>query len=163
MGTVPACHAVSCGSGIGPLVLKDERWAALEPLLGACRPRGKTPPRDLRRTVGAIVRRRRNGATWRAVPAGLGPWWRAARLLIRRAELGAWRRLLEAARARGVELGTVFVDGSSIGAHRGAAGVPEEGGPVRNATGGRRSAGRAAASARRRASPPTGGAARSPS
>ena len=52
-----------------PLVFTDEQWAALEPLVEACRPKGKTPPRDLRRTVEAIVWRHRNGATWRAIPA----------------------------------------------------------------------------------------------
>src|SRR4051794_1945861 len=60
------------------MVLTDEQWAALEPLLEACRPKGKTPPRDLRRTIEAIVWRHENGAKWRAVPAGLGPWGRAA-------------------------------------------------------------------------------------
>ena len=47
----------------------DEQWAALEPLVEAARPKGKTRPRDLRRTLEAIVWRHRNGATWRAIPA----------------------------------------------------------------------------------------------
>src|SRR5689334_7871828 len=51
------------------MVLTDERWAALEPLLEGCRPKGRTPPRDLRRTVEAIVWRHANGAKWRAAPA----------------------------------------------------------------------------------------------
>src|SRR4051812_33849561 len=55
------------------MVLTDERWAALEPLLEACRPKGKTPPRDLRRTVEAIVWRHANGAKWRGIPAQVGP------------------------------------------------------------------------------------------
>src|SRR5918911_4102208 len=96
------------------MVLTDGRWAALEPLIEACRPKGKTPPRNLRRTVAAIIRRHANGAKWRAVPAELGPRWRAAPLFIRRAELGVWPRLLEAAPARGVELGMAFLDGTSI-------------------------------------------------
>jgi hypothetical protein len=74
------------------------RWSRL---VARCRPKGETAPHDLRRTLGAILWRHRNGATWRAVPAELGPWWRAAQLFIRRAELGAWQRLLEAAQARG--------------------------------------------------------------
>jgi len=110
------------------MVLTDERWAALEPLLEACRPKGKTPPRDLRRTVEAIVWRHANGAKWRAVPAELGPWWRAAQLFIRWAKLGVWPRLLEAAQARGVELGMAFLDGTSIRAHPKAAGAPKKGG-----------------------------------
>jgi transposase len=108
------------------MVLTDERWAALAPLLEACRPKGKTPPRDLRRTVEAIVWRHANGAKWRAVPAELGPWWRAAQLFIRWAKLGVWPRLLEAAQARGVELGMAFLDGTSIRAHPKAAGAPRK-------------------------------------
>ena len=30
-------------------------WMELEPLLEACRPKSRTPPRDLRRTLSAIV------------------------------------------------------------------------------------------------------------
>jgi transposase len=119
--------------------------------LEACRPKGKTPPRDLRRTVEAIVWRHANGAKWRAVPAELGPWWRAAQLFIRWAKLGVWPRLLEAAQARGVELGMAFLDGTSIRAHPKAAGAPKKGGPRASATAARRSAARAAASAPRRA------------
>ena len=98
------------------MVLRDEQWAALEPLIEACRPRGKTPPRDLRRTIGAIVWRHVNGARWRA-----------AQLFIRRARLGVWPRLLEAAQARGVELGMAFLDGTSVRAHPKAAGAPKTG------------------------------------
>jgi transposase len=131
------------------VVLTDEQWAALEPLLEACRPKGKTPPRDLRRTIEAIVWRHENGAKWRAVPAGLGPWWRAAQLFIRWSRLGAWQRLLEAVQGRGVELGMAFLDGTSIRAHHKAAGAPKKGGPRANGTGARRSAARAAGSAPR--------------
>ena len=145
------------------MVLTDGQWAALEPLIEAARPKGKTRPRDLRRTLEAIVWRHRNGATWRAIPAELGPWWRAAQLFIRWAELGVWQRLLETAQGRGVELGMAFLDGTSIRAHPKAAGAPKKGGPTPGATGGRRWGGRAGVSAPRRASSRTGGAARSPS
>jgi len=131
------------------MVLTDERWAALEPLVEACRPRAKVPPSNLRRTVEAIIWRCRNGAKWRAIPAELGPWWMAAQTFIRWARLGVWERLLEAAQARGVELGMAFLDGTSIRAHPKAAGAPKKGGPRASATGGRRSAARAGASAPR--------------
>ena len=144
-------------------MFSDEQWAALEPLLEAARPKGKVAPRDLRRTIGAIAWRHRNGATWRGLPAEYGPWWRAAQLSIRWSRLGAWARLLELAQARGVELGMAFLDGTSIRAHHKAAGAPKKGRARRGATGARRSAARAAASARRPASSPTGPAARSPS
>ena len=54
-------------------MLTDAQWAMLEPLVEQCRPKGKTPPQDLRQTVGAILWRHENGAKWRAVPAELGP------------------------------------------------------------------------------------------
>ncbi len=71
-------------------MLTDTQWAMLE----QCRPKGKTPPQDLRRTFEAILWRHENGAKWRAVPAELGPWWRAAQTFIRWARLGVWERLL---------------------------------------------------------------------
>src|SRR4051794_41444255 len=82
------------------MVLTDERWAALEPLLEACRPKGKTPPRDLRRTVEAIVWRHANGAKWRAIPAQLGPRGRGAPPFLPRARPGGGERLPAAAPAR---------------------------------------------------------------
>lgn len=72
----------------------DARRAVLEPLVEACRPKGKTPPEDPRRTLSAILRRHQNGARWRAVPEDLGPWWRAAQIFIRRARAGVRERFL---------------------------------------------------------------------
>ena len=64
-------------------MLTNAQWMRLEPLIEACRPKGKTPPQDLRRTISAILWRHENGAKWRAVPADLGPWSRAAQTFIR--------------------------------------------------------------------------------
>ena len=89
-------------------MLADTQWAELEPLIEACRPKGKTPPQDLRRTISAIVWRHQNGAKWRAIPAELGPWSRAAQMFIRWAHLGVWERLLRLAQERGVPLGMTF-------------------------------------------------------
>ncbi len=102
-------------------MLTDEQWAVLEPLVEACRPPAKVPPSNLRRTVGAILWRHENGAKWRAIPEGFGPWWMAAQTFIRWSRLGVWERLLDAAQARGVELGMAFLDGTSIRAHQKAA------------------------------------------
>ena len=115
--------------GNGAEGFTDTEWAVWEPLIEAVRPRGKTPPQDLRRTVAAIFWRHRNGAKWRAIPADLGPWWRAAQLFIRWAELGVWERLLGLAQERGggLELGLAFLDGTNIRAHAKAAGAPKKG------------------------------------
>src|SRR4051812_13312788 len=108
-------------------MLTDTQWGRLEPLVEQCRPKGKTPRQDLRRTLSAIVWRHQNGAKWRAIPAELGPWWRAAQTFIRRAHLGVWERLLLLAQARGVQLGMTFLDGTSIRAHQKAAGAARKG------------------------------------
>src|SRR5215217_7969750 len=79
----------------------NAQWIRLEPLIEACRPKGKTPPQDLRRTISAILWRHQNGAKWRAVPAELGPWSRAAQTFIRWAHLGVWERRLLLAQERG--------------------------------------------------------------
>src|SRR3954451_3045234 len=108
-------------------MLSDAHWMSLEPLVEACRPKGKTPPQDLRRTLSAIVWRHQNGAKGRVVPAELGPWSRAAQTFIRWARLGVWERLLVLAQQRGVQLGMTFLDGTRIRAHHTAAGAEKRG------------------------------------
>src|SRR3712207_6136734 len=104
-------------------MLADAQWTKLEPLIEACQPKGKTPPQDLRRTISAILWRHQNGAKWRAVPAELGPWSRAAQTVIRWVRLGVWERLLGLAQEQGVYLGMAFLDGPSVRAHPKAAGA----------------------------------------
>ena len=108
-------------------MLTDAQWTMLEPLIEACRPKGKTAPRDLRRTISAILWRHQNGAKWRSVPAELGPWSRAAQTFIRWARLGVWERLLGLSQEKGVQLGMTLLDGTSIRAHQKAAGARRKG------------------------------------
>jgi transposase len=108
-------------------MLSDGQWVLLEPLIEVCRPKGKTPPQDLRRTLSAILWRHQNGAKWRAVPEELGPWWRAAQLFIRWARAGVWERLLNLVQDCGIQLGMVFLDGTSVRAHQKAAGARRKG------------------------------------
>ncbi len=115
-------------------MVSDAHWMRLEPLIEACRPKGKTPPKDLRRTISAILWRHENGAKWRAIPADLGPWSRAAQTFIRWAHLGVWERLLRLAQERGVQLGMTFLDGTSIRAHQKAAGAARKGALQRTET-----------------------------
>ena len=108
-------------------MLDDNQWAMLGPLVEACRPKGKTPPGDLRRTMAAILWRHQNGAKWRAIPPEFGPWWRAAQIFIRWARAGVWERLLRLVQERGMQLGMVFLDGTSVRAHHKAAGAARRG------------------------------------
>jgi transposase len=116
------------------VVLNDEQWAVLGPLIDECRPHGKTEPVALRETVEAIVWRHQNGAKWRSVPPDLVPWWRAAQTFIRWSHLGVWERLLDRVQERGVDLGMAFLDGTSIRAHHKAAGASKKGDLERSAT-----------------------------
>ena len=70
------------------------QWAVLAPLLEGCRPRGKTQPHDLKRTIDAILWRHWHDTNWRAVPTHYGPWWMAAQTFIRWSRLGVWGQLL---------------------------------------------------------------------
>src|ERR671932_1149654 len=119
-------------------VFTDEAWALWEPLIEAVRPHGKTPPKQLRRTISAIFWRHQNGAKWRSIPAELGPWWLAAQLFIRWAKQGVWERLLELVQQRGIALGMTFIDGTNIRAHHKAAGAEKRGSTARSATSVRR-------------------------
>jgi transposase len=115
-------------------MLTDTQWGMLERLIEACRPKGKTRPQDLRRTLSAILWRHQNGAKWRAVPSDLGPWSRAAQTFIRWARLGVWERLLALVQNKGVQLGMTFLDGTSIRAHQKAAGAARKGALKLNGT-----------------------------
>src|SRR3954451_6249683 len=108
-------------------MLTDLQWTMLEPLIEQCRPKGKTPPQDLRRTLEAILWRHENGAKWRAVPTELDPWWRAAQTFIRWACVGVWERLLNLVQERGIQLGMTFLDGTSVRAHQKTAGARRKG------------------------------------
>src|SRR5215216_6775290 len=132
-------------------MLADAQWMGLEPLIEASRPKGKTPPQDLRRTISAIVWRHENGAKGRAIPSDLGPWSRAAQTFIRWARLGVWERLLLLAQERGVQLGMTFLDGTSIRAHQKAAGAAQKGDPQLSETPGKPWAARVGAMGPRRA------------
>jgi transposase len=113
-------------------MLSDAQWTVLGPLVEACRPHAKVPPSHLRRTISAILWRHENGAKWRSLPTDLGPWWMAAQTFIRWVRLGVWERLFELAKARGVQLGMVFLDGTNIRAHAKAAGAAKKGGLEQN-------------------------------
>ena len=129
--------------------MTDAAWAVWEPLIEAVRPHGKTPPKELRRTISAIFWRHQNGAKWRSIPSELGPWWLAAQLVIRWAKQGVWERLLDLVQQRGLALGMTFIDGTNIRAHHKAAGAKKRGSTAKSEMYARRLADLAAATARK--------------
>src|SRR3712207_9063694 len=81
----------------------------------------RRPPRStlfpyttLFRSVCAILWRHDNGAKWRAIPEGLGPWWMAAQMFIRWSRLGVWERMLAVAREGGGALCLALLSGTLI-------------------------------------------------
>ncbi|GBQ08175.1 transposase [Saccharibacter floricola DSM 15669] len=108
-------------------VFSDQSWFLWEPLIEEVRPKGKTPPKNLRRTISAIFWRHQNGAKWRALPSEFGLWWIAAQLFIRWSKLGVWQRLFDRVSRKDPALGMVFLDGTIIRAHHKAAGAAKKG------------------------------------
>ncbi|MGS0647205.1 transposase [Komagataeibacter melomenusus] len=53
-------------------VFSDTAWSVWEPLIEEARPKGKTPPQNLRRTVPAICWCHQNGAKWHALSSRQG-------------------------------------------------------------------------------------------
>ena len=105
---------VRCSFKIRCNQLTDAQWVVLAPLIEAVRPAAKVPPRYLRRTINVIAWRHDNGAKWRAVSNELGPWRMAAQTFIRWSRCYVWERLLTLVQEQGVQLGMIFLDGTSI-------------------------------------------------
>src|SRR3712207_3686493 len=135
--------------GNGCEVFTDAAWAMWEPLIEEVRPRGKTPPKDLKRTIAAILWRHQNGAKWPGIPPQLGPWWLAAQPFLRWAKQGVWERLLDLVQRRGIAPGMAFLDGTAVRAHQKAAGAKKGDATARGEMCARRSAALAAATAPR--------------
>lgn len=105
-------------------VLTDAEWPTLKEALDHARSGRGRPFRDERRTIEAVLWRLTKGTVWRAVPAALGPWWRAAQLHKRWSETGVWERTFVYPRDRGrPDLADVMLDGTSVRTHSKATGA----------------------------------------
>jgi transposase len=137
--------------------LGDAAWRRLEPLL----PRGTRmgrPPKDHRLVVDALLWLGKTGAPWRDLPERFGPWRTVATRFYRWTRIGLWERILAELRRvadahGGIDWEVHLVDGTSVRAHRCAAGA--KGGST-----GRPWAARAAGSAASCTSAATAGAGR---
>jgi len=106
--------------------LSDREWVRLEPCLPR-RPRKGRPPRDHRRIVDALLWLGKTGAPWRDLPERYGPWRTVATRFYRWTRAGLWDRILSelqcmADAAGGIDWEVHMVDGTSVRAHRCAAG-----------------------------------------
>ncbi len=104
----------------------DAEWTRLEPLLPR-RSRTGRPPKDHRPIIDALLWLARTGAPWRDLPERFGPWRSVATRFYRWTRSGLWERILAELRrvadmAGGVDWEVHMVDGTSVRAHRCAAG-----------------------------------------
>jgi transposase len=108
--------------------LTDAAWRRLAPLLPPQRPAVGRPPRDHRTIINALLWLAKTGAPWRDLPERYGPWRTAATRFYRWTRSGLWRRILAELQRQGDAAGKIdwsvhMVDGTSIRAHRHAAGA----------------------------------------
>ena len=125
--------------------LSDAAWERLAPLLPPQRSPIGRPARDHRTILNAMLWLTKTGAPWRDLPERYGPWRTVATRFYRWTKSGLWQRVLAELQRQGDAEGKLdwsvpMVDGTSIRAHRHAAGAK---GGSRT----RRSGGRVAASA----------------
>jgi transposase len=78
------------------LVLTDEQWAVIEPLLPSSKGKQSRPFRDHRQVLEGIVFRYRTGCPWRDVPERFGPWQTLWKRHARFSRDGTWDRILDA-------------------------------------------------------------------
>ena len=106
--------------------LTDREWARLEPLLPP-KPSTGRPPKDRRLILDALLWLGKTGAPWRDLPEQFGPWRTVATRFYRWTRAGLWDRLLAELRRiadanGGIDWEVHMVDGTSVRAHRCAAG-----------------------------------------
>ncbi len=75
------------------VLLSDQVWARIEPLLPPVRGRGR-PFRDHRQVVEGIAYRYRAGIAWRDLPEQFGPWQTVWKRHRRFAADGTWEKVL---------------------------------------------------------------------
>ncbi|RCK21749.1 transposase [Thalassospira lucentensis MCCC 1A00383 = DSM 14000] len=99
--------------------LSDKEWAIIAPLLPVD---GRGPKRrDDRTVLNGIFYILRTGAPWRDLPGRYGPPTTVYNRYVRWGERGIWRDIFEALASED-EDALVFIDSSTVKAHRATAG-----------------------------------------
>ncbi len=108
--------------------LTDAAWRRLAPLLPLQRPVTGRPARDHRTMINAMLWLTKTGTPWRDLPERYGPWRTVATRFYHWTKSGLWQRILAELQRAGDAEGRLdwsvhMVDGTSIRAHRHAAGA----------------------------------------
>ena len=114
------------------IVVSDEAWAWMEPLLPSSGGRRGGRWRDHRQVIEAIAWKYRTGSPWREVPESFGPWQTAYERLTRWSSDGTWAKLLARAQADADAAGEldwlVAADSTLVRVHQHGASARREGG-----------------------------------
>ena len=118
--------------------LEDREWEQIRDLLPSGGGRGR-PWKDHRETLNGMLWILRTGAPWRDLPERYGPWKTVYERFRRWSREGLWDKILQRLQMRLDKQGRSAwdlwcVDGSSIRAHRSAAGGRKKGALLENPT-----------------------------
>ena len=107
------------------LLLTDEAWAELAPVLALLKSRAGSPPvLSDRLFIEAVLYLARTGTPWRDLPADFGHWDAVYNRFRRWERRGIWRRLWEHCQAGACPLARhLFIDATIVRAHQHAAGA----------------------------------------
>ena len=107
------------------LLLTDEAWAEIAPILATLKSRAGSPPAlSDRLFIEAVLYLARTGIPWRDLPAEFGPWDAVYNRFRRWERRGIWRRLWERLQVEDCPLTRhIFIDATIVRAHQHAAGA----------------------------------------
>ena len=107
------------------LLLTDEAWAELAPILAAITSRAGSPPvLSARMCIAAVLSLARTGTPWRDLPEDFGHWDAVYNRFRRWEARGIWRQLWERLQGADCPLTRyLFIDATIVRAHQHAAGA----------------------------------------
>jgi transposase len=107
------------------LLLTDEAWADIAPILATRKSRAGSPPAlSDRLCIAAVLSLARPGLPWRDLPEDCGPWDAVSNRLRRWERRGIWRQLWERRQTAACPLTRhLFIDATLGRAHQHAAGA----------------------------------------
>ena len=107
------------------MLLTDDAWGEIEPLLTASKHKAGSPPElSERQFIEAVLYLARTGLPWRDLPDQFGHWDAVYNRFRRWEARGIWRQLWERLQTEGCEVAThVFIDSTIVRAHQHAAGA----------------------------------------
>lgn len=112
------------------LLLTDEAWAELAPVIASLKSRAGSPPAlSDRLFIEAVLYLARTGTPWRDLPEDFGHWDAVYNRFRRWEARGSWRRLWERLQAADCSLARhLFIDATIVRAHQHAAGALKKNG-----------------------------------